>query len=427
MRRLLHFIWARIVGNFSPNEMAGALSRRAQFALYISRLFGRIVKQWVRDRCPQQAASLTYQTILSLVPLLALVFAALRQTRNLEVESSVVEFISQQVLPDMEGVVEHLQSFSDKVSTGAAGGLGLAFTIATCSYLFVTIEGTFNDIWRVTSRRTLMRKFMIFYPLVTLVPILAGTYLYWSGRLIGSGAAARFFTPLLIQFVALFSINWLLPNLRVRWYAALVGALTTGFALEGLKWAFVHFAKQALLANYSGVYGPLALIPLMLLWIYVSWWLVLLGAEIANTIQNLRMLEAEERRHSGEEPMNGLVATQILALCAADYERGGTGLDRNNLSQEFGISTEVIERIAIRLKNHGFLAEVTGDKEGFILGRAANQIYLHEILSAFRATDLQVAEGKTSDELKALIHDLEESRKNRIGQITLADLMPKPS
>lgn len=425
MRRTIKHIMAVIEGSTASKEMMANLSHSTRIAMYITRLTVRIVKQWVRDRCPQQAAALTYQTTLSIVPLLALVFAALRQTRNLDVESQFVSFISGQVLPNMDGVVEQLQTFADKVSTGAAGGLGLAFTIGTCSFLFFTIEASFNQIWRVTAKRSLMRKFLIFYPLVTLVPALAGTYLYWTGKLIGSSPAARFFAPLSIQFLALFLINWLLPNLRVRWFAALAGALTTGFALEGLKWAFVHFAKQALLTSYGGVYGPLALVPLMLLWIYVSWWLVLLGAEIAHAIQNLHLLEAEERRHSTEEPINGLVAAQLLARIAADYETGGRGLDRSALSQEFGISVDVISRIATRLKAKGLLAEVAGDREGFILGRAANQIPLEDVLGAFRATDFQVSEGTTSAALQALIADLESQRKARIGATTIADLIPR--
>ena len=258
---------------------------------------------------------------------------------------------------------------------------------------------------------------------MTLVPVLAGAYLYWSGKLIGRGPAARFFGPLLIQFLGLFLINWLLPNIRVRWYAALVGALTTGFALEGLKWGFVHFAKQALLASYGGVYGPLALIPLLLLWIYISWWLILLGAEIANAIQNLKLLEAEERRRTDDEPINGLVAAQLLAAIAANYETGGPGLDRATLSRNFGLSVEVIDRIADRLRARGLVAQVAGDREGFIPGRPAARITLDEVLGAFRFSDLEAAQGETPPALASLIHDLEENRKARIGQTTLADLL----
>src|SRR5512144_1801405 len=154
----------------SPShEVAVIVSRRARAGLYLIRLGLRIIKQWVRDRCPQQAAALTYQTTLSMVPLLALVFAALRQTHNLEAQSRLVEFISTQVLPDMGDVVNQLSAFSEKVATGALGGLGLAFTVATCYFLYDTVEQTFNDIWHVTVRRSGFRKFLIFYPLVTLL------------------------------------------------------------------------------------------------------------------------------------------------------------------------------------------------------------------------------------------------------------------
>jgi membrane protein len=425
MRRTLHQIKTVIEGAMPSGEMATLISRRARAGVYVSRLGIRIVKQWVRDRCPQQAAALTYQTTLSLVPLLALVFAGLRLTRNLDVESRFVDFISTQVFPDLDGVVGHLQTFSDKVAVGATGLVGLAFTLGTCFYLFYTIEGTFNAIWRVATQRTLVRKFMIFYPIATLVPILAGAYLYWSGKLIGSGSTSLFFGPLMIQFLGLFLINWLVPNIRVRWFAALAGALATGFALEGLKWGFVHFAKRTLMASYGGVYGPLALVPMLLLWIYISWWLVLLGVEIAHSIQDLKLLEAEERRHSNDEPINGLVAAQILAFVAADFENGGRGVDRATLSREFGLSVDVIDRMAARLRAKGLLAQVAGDREGFIPGRPASRIQLDEVLAAFRSTDLQTAQGTVSPELQALIHDLEESRQARIGSTTIADLMPK--
>jgi membrane protein len=419
------FIHIRAAITAPSREVAAMLSRPARAGVYLARLVLRIIKQWVRDRCPQQAAALTYQTTLGLVPLSALVFAALRLTHNLEAQSRLLEFISTQVLPDMGDVVSELASFSEKVAVGAAGGLGLAFTIATCYFLYDTVENTFNDIWHVSVRRSWFRKFLSFYPVVTLLPVLAGAYLYWSGRLIGSGPLARFFAPLSIQFGALFLINWMLPNIRVRWHAALAGTLITGFALEGLKWGFVHFAKGILLSSYSGVYGPLALVPLILLWIYISWWVVLGGAEIANAIQNLRLLEAEERRHRDDEPINGMIAAQVLAFIAADYQRGGKGIDRASLGREFGLSVEVIDRIAARLKNQGLLAEVQGDKEGFIPGRAAASITLQNVLAAFRSSDLEAAPGATSPALTAMIKDLEEARQTRIGAITIAELMPK--
>jgi membrane protein len=349
--------------------------------------------------------------------------AVLRRAGALAAESRLVDYLGREIFLD-EDLVQHLREFSEKISTGAAGPGGLLFTFVTCFSLYVTVEKVFNDIWRVHVRRALMRKFLTFYALVTLLPVLATLYLYWSGRLISSGPLARFFGPFAIQFVALLLTNKLLPHTTVRWRAAVAGTLATALLLEGVKWGFLTFAKAILITSYSGVYGPIALVPMLLMWIYLSWMLILLGAEIANAIQNLRRLEAEDRRTRGDEPINGLVATQILSAVAAEHERGGPGLTLEALSQEFGLSPDVVERICDRLKSRALIAEVQGDKQGFIPARAASAIAVSEVLEAFRGTDFDTAEGITSPALATLIQDLEEARRSRIEGLTIADVLP---
>jgi len=159
--------------------------------------------------------------------------------------------------------------FSEKVAVGAAGGLGLAFTVATCYFLYDTVENTFNDIWHVSVRRSRFRKFLSFYPVVTLlrcwrVPILLVRTPHWIG------AAGAFLCAAVHSIRGTFPDQLDAANIRVRWHAALAGTLVTGFALEGLKWGFVHFAKGVLLSSYSGVYGPWRSCRLILLWIYIS-------------------------------------------------------------------------------------------------------------------------------------------------------------
>ena len=227
-----------------------------------------------------------------------------------------------------------MEEFSRKISIGALGGGGLIFTLVTCYSLYGYVEKIFNDIWRVGQRRTIIGKFLTFYAMVTLLPTLAGFSLYWSGRLVTAGAASRFFAPLLVQFVALVLMNKLLPRTNVNWGAAILGAMVTGFLLEAVKFAFVTYAQKIMFESYSGVYGPVGLIPLVLVWIYTSWLLVLLGAEIAHSLQNLQLLEAEDRRQRDEEPINGLLAAQLLAAVAGAHETGGAGLPKEKLATE---------------------------------------------------------------------------------------------
>jgi DNA-binding IscR family transcriptional regulator len=103
---------------------------------------------------------------------------------------------------------------------------------------------------------------------------------------------------------------------------------------------------------------------------------------------------------------------------------GGHGIHRASLSKEFGLSVEVIDRIAARLRACGLLAEVAGDREGFIPGRPAARITLDEVLAAFRSTDIATAPAGAWPAFQTLIRDLEESRKARIGSTSIADLLP---
>jgi len=400
------------------------LSSRARAAIFLYRLSLRILFQWAHDKCPQQAAALAFQTALSLVPVTAIAFSILHTMGALDAQSELLRFVSDHVFPNMGDVAERIAEFSTKVSIGALGGAGLLFTLVTCYSLYRDVERIYNDIWRVGQRRTLIGKFLTFYAMLTLLPALAGTSLYWSGRLVESSSAMRFLAPLLIELAALVFMNKLLPRTNVSWAASLIGAAFTALALEGLKVTFVKFAAQIMLKSYSGVYGPLGLVPLVLVWIYSSWLLVLLGAEIAHSLQNLRLLEAEHRRRAGDAPVNGLLAAQLLAAIAAAHEKAGVGYPKDKLATEFGLTPDTVEEIVARLKKRALVAEVHGDLRGYIPGRAAGTITLEDVLAVFRATDIELAHGVTSPALTELVGELEATRQRRIAGVTIADLMP---
>ena len=403
------------------------LSTRARAAIFMYRLSLRILFQWAHDKCPQQAAALAFQTALSLVPVMAIALTILRAMGALDAESQLLRFVADHVFPQMQDVTTRVSEFSTKVSIGALGGGGLLFTLVTCNSLYSYVEKIFNDIWRVGQRRTLIGKFLTFYAMLTLLPALAGFSLYFSGKLIEANGVTRFLGPLFIQLVALVFMNKLLPRTTVSWASALVGALFTAIALEVLKYGFVRFAAHIMLRSYSGVYGPLGLVPLVLVWIYSSWLLVLLGAEIAHSLQNLRLLEAEDRRRQGDAPINGLLAAQLLAAIAAAHERGAAGYPKEKLATEFGLTPDTVDEIIKRLKTRGLVAEVHGDLNGFIPGRAATSITMEDVLAVFRATDIEIAHGTTSPALQALVNELETARQKRIAGVTIADLLPDRS
>jgi membrane protein len=424
MRRTLNQLRVFLETNPYTAAATARFSRRARLAIFLYRLSLRILAQWARDKCPQQAAALAFQTALSLVPVTAIVFSLLRAVGSLESESRLSQFISEHLFPQLPDVTARIQEFSGKVSIGALGGGGLIFTLVTCYSLYSYVEKIFNDIWRVSERRTLIGKFLTFNAMVTLLPPLAGFSLYWSGRLIETGGASRFIMPALIQLTMLTLMNKLLPRSNVNWGAAMIGGVVTAFLLEILKWGFVTFAVRIMMKSYSTVYGPLGLVPLVLVWIYASWLLVLLGAEIAHALQNLRLLEAEDRRQRDDEPINGLLAAQLLAAVAATHELGGGGHPKERLVTEFGITPDNIERVVARLKQRGLIAEVRGDMNGYVPARPASSIPLQEVLAAFRSSDIEIAHGATAPAFVKLVEELDEGLRRKIAGVTIADLMP---
>jgi membrane protein len=424
MRRTLRQFRVFLETNPYTAGAAARISGRARIAIFLYRLALRILAQWARDKCPQQAAALAFQTALSLVPVTAIVFSLLRAFGSLESESRLSQFVSEHIFPQLPDVTDKIREFSGKVSIGALGGGGLLFTLVTCYSLYSYVEKIFNDIWRVGERRTLIGKFLTFYAMVTLLPALAGASLYLSGKLVESGPVSRFIMPALIQLSALTFMNKLLPRANVNWGAAVLGGLVTALMLEILKWGFVRFAVKIMMQSYSSVYGPLGLVPLVLVWIYTSWLLVLLGAEIAHALQNLRLLEAEDRRQRDDEPINGLLAAQLLAAVAATHEVGGAGHAKERLVTEFGLTPDNVERVVARLKHRGLIAEVRGDINGYIPARPAASISLDEVLAAFRSSDIEIAHGATAPAFVKLVSELEDGRRRRIAGVTIAELMP---
>src|SRR5262245_40965451 len=168
MRRTLRQIRVFLARNPYTAGATQSLSRRARFGFFLYRLAVRILVQWARDKCPQQAAALAFQTALSLVPITAIAFSILRTMGSGEAQAQLSQFVAEHIFPQMEDVAQRIQEFSSKVSIGALGGIGLLFTLVTCYSLYNYVEKVFNDIWRVQQRRTLIGKFLTFNTMVIL-------------------------------------------------------------------------------------------------------------------------------------------------------------------------------------------------------------------------------------------------------------------
>ncbi len=295
------------------------------------------VKRFVADRCLTGASALSYATLVSLVPLTAVVLAIFSGFPIFgDARDRFLVVLLDNFVPE---VGQEAAAWFKHVATTAAqttvvGGIAL---VATSILLLATIEEELHVIWRVTAPRPWSQRVLAYWTVLTLGPILLGLGLSLSGYFASIahavGVDAVFFerasgawiaslsglVPFVLETTAFTLLYCLIPNCLVRLRDGLAGALTAAALLEGLKLAFVLFVSR--ISSYNAVYGALAGIPIVLLWMYIFWGVVLFGAEIAAGLARRWDDEGEAppfgARHLGQAPMATAASTDLTQQCAA--------------------------------------------------------------------------------------------------------------
>jgi membrane protein len=258
------------------------------------RLLSRHVWQHFKeDRCFDEAASLGYTSLLALVPLLAVVFVVVSAFPVFsEWSDRVQQLLVDNLVPTAgKQVGAGINSFLASVS-----GLTLPGTIAlvlTALILMFQIEVAFNRIWRVERARSFINRIIMYWAVLTLAPLLIGGALVFSAQNLISGEGLHdlvspgiYRVGVFLLATIIFTLIFLLvPNCRVRFRAALSGAALSAFLFEMAKLGFVAWVTNA---NYAVIYGALATVPIFLLWLYVVWVVVLLGASLAASLTTFR-------------------------------------------------------------------------------------------------------------------------------------------
>ena len=422
-RRVAHLV------HVAQHRAPPGTRRRVRFSLYVVRLTAQVLRQWARDRCPQQAASLAFQTVLSVVPFLAVCLAAVRATGLMGAESALIDFLSDRFIPvSRVELARTLREWSDNVTFQSLGLVGLVTTVIIAFVMWSSLEQTMNYVWRVERRRSVAQKFVVFYASATIGPLLIGVSLYQAARfgLVESGHGLLISLP--ASFLALFLANYFIPATRVRVKPALVGAAFTTILFEAAKHLFALYVSQVAFERYSGIYGALAVLPICLIWIYWSWLMLLLGAEVAHAAQNIRLLERSERRGALSlenellRRVNGPMAARLMVAVADAYLSGQKTFSRLQAADRFDLSPEAVERLTRRLKESDLLLEVDGEHSGFLPARPPGQIKLAEVLAAFRTGDRDMGSGDLN-RIDAVLAEIEAGALARSGEITIDQLI----
>ncbi len=359
-----------------------------------------VLKRFRQDRCLQVAGSLTFTTLLALVPLITValaVFAAFPVFSEFSAE--LKDFIWDNLVPSAAGKVisVYLKQFTEHAAQLTT--LGIIFLAVTSLMLMLTIDRALNSIWRVTRHRPLVNSLLIYWAVLTVGPLLIGASLSLTSWLLSVsleftkqipalGVFLLKLSPALLATIAYALLYHTVPYRYVPVHHALAGAIVAAAAFEAMKRGFALYVAH--IPTYKLVYGTFASIPIFLLWIYLSWLVVLLGAVIAASLANWRGEADPQKRAPGYQFYHAL---QILRALYQSLETGElTSLPRLRKQLQLGI--EEIEDVLQRLSTVGWVRKAAG--EGWVLARDAEQLRVADVYRLF-VFDPQHANPKTAD------------------------------
>jgi membrane protein len=265
-----------------------------------------VIRQFIVRRGLQTASSLAYTTLLSIVPLVGVMFSFFGNVSVFKDISEVLqEFIFSNFVPAFgETIEDYLISFSIAASKLTTTGIAVLVVIALL--MMSTIESALNHIWNVLARRKPIARFLVYWAILTLGPVLIGASLYATSYLlalplISSVDESLMITsrllvllPVVTTGVAFSFMYILIPNCYVNWRDAVLGGVIAALFFEMAKYSFGVYVKSV--PTYQVIYGAIAVIPMFLIWVYVSWLIVLLGAQIAYSLSVFRLNDAIEKR-----------------------------------------------------------------------------------------------------------------------------------
>lgn len=365
-----------------------------------------------RDQAFVRAAGMAYTTLVALVPLLLLVFGLLDATGILERDRPAIEaLVFESFLGDIPEVRETLLPGLLDANLGALGLVGIGGLGLVTGRLYLMVEKAYCDIFGVPVRRPLHVRVLMFYVLLTVVPVVFVAVFLQTGQLI-SGLGLSFGRQIalsMLQMVVLVSAIRGFPATRVRWVPALVGAAVSFVLLNGASMAFQLYLRVFAPGDpVRLIYGSLGVLPVFLLWLYVVWLMVLLGVEVAAVAQDHRsMMEAErdaafDARAGRDTSPEIDVALWVLACIADHWEQGAGPVTAEQLSEQAGASARDLSRVLRVLDDAGYVA---WSEEGWLLARPARSIALREVVTAWREMASPV--GLRDDVLAAVRSELD--------------------
>jgi membrane protein len=400
------------------------------FLLKQFRIILLTLRGFYEDKCFSRASSLTFNALLSIVPVVAILFgvakgfgfeAMLRQ----EILEKFPGQAQQEVLTKVIGFAE---SMLETAKGGVIAGIGMIILLWSVINVLSHIEASLNDIWEIKEHRSWGRKFSDYLALMLLSPLMfilsssatvfvttQITQLTNEIKLLGIISPLIFLSLKLIPYVIiwiLFTIIYILmPNTKVNLKAGLMAGIVAGTIFQLVQWAYISLQIGA--ARYNAIYGSFAALPLFLMWVQVSWWVVLFGAELSFANQNDNTYEYEPDAKNVSPAFKKVLTLQTAQLLIKNFAGGGEPLIDTEISYQLKMPIRLVHSLLYDLVESRVIAETRIKEEqkfGYQPARDINTLTIKFVLDAIEQNGTNTLPVARTEEFKALSAAMEKFR-----------------
>jgi membrane protein len=423
-----------------------SLDRFRAFIIKSLRLLYVTIREFSEGQLTLRAMSLVYTTLLSLIPVLAISFSVLKA---FGVHNEIAPFLSNLLAPfgpAKDEMIQKIIEFIENTKVGVLGTIGLAMLIYTVISLVQKIEDAFNYIWKVNTPRSFARRFSDYMSVILIAPVLIFTAISLTAYVMNTAVmqklisiqpfgAAIYFTGKLVPYVfvcaAFTFIYMFMPNTNVKFTSALVGGVFAGVLWQTIGWGFASFITSS--KQYAAIYSGFAIVILFMIWLYYSWLIILIGAQVSFYYQHPQFLTVKKEVVLLSNRLKERLALLIVFLIGYNYYHNKSLWTLSSLNERLGVSLSVepVERILNALERKGFIIETGDEPPGYIPARDIETIKLKELISSVRMDEEEVysiEEGFLSmPEVDGIIRKIEDSTHNAIGEKTVKSLILYPN
>ena len=410
--------------------------RPGRFAALVLRYLYGMLRDMLSGQLTLHSMSLVYTTLLSVVPLLGISFAMAKGLGVFDKLKDNLDTLLIHLGPDAERISNQLFDMVDKVNGSVVGGIGVAIFLWTAVSTVQKVESSFNYVWYVTKPRSLARRFTEYLVVLLVGPVVIASAFTMIGALSSTtavayleqlpGAAELFllvgkFLPYLMVSAVFTFLYMFMPNTEVKFKSALVGGLAGGIMWATMGLIFTTFILTSV--RTLAIYATFAIGVVSLIWLYLNWLILLIGAQLAFYHQNPVYLRIGRQEPRLSNSMRERVALNVMLLVGQSFRDPGKGVSAVDLASRLNIPAITLVPVLEALENARLL--VPTEKESWLPGRELSRIKLNDILRIVR----EVGETGShrapiwSEAIIALGGSIDAAVSSVAGEQSLADLL----